>query len=105
MSRFIHALQKSILHHQRHVQIIGAPVCYAAGGGGGFPRSNAESEITQPETLHNFSSIPTLNCQQFEISFFRRGWDEAFTLLGYSKGKPCAEIVPLYVVSIVLTAL
>lgn len=66
MSRFIHALQKSILRHQWHVQITGAPVCYVAVGGG-FPRSNTESEITHPETLHNFSSIPTLNCRQIEI--------------------------------------
>jgi hypothetical protein len=59
-----------------------------------FPLSNAETEITHPETLHNFPSIPTLNCQDTEIPVFRCGVDEAFTLLGYSKGKPWVEIVP-----------
>jgi hypothetical protein len=58
------------------------------------PLSNAEWEITHLETPHNFSSVPTLNCRDIEISVFRCGVDEAVTLLGYSKGKPCVEIVP-----------
>ena len=59
-----------------------------------FPLSSAESEISHPETRHNFSSIPTLICRDTEISVFRCGVDETFTLLGYSKGKLCVEIVP-----------
>jgi hypothetical protein len=35
-----------------------------------------------------------VNCQDIDISGFRCCVDEAFTLLVYCKGKPCADTLP-----------